>query len=124
MSAEILVGAYGVDGGLHVHHTLSSIYISRWVSDFQLITDFFGLYGTVTTLREGKYYRLRPTVSRIRDSFESSELQSIRWIPGRENISDSLTKYNHNTRSLLNEVMVKGILEPSIFTGSHVLTSE
>lgn len=123
MGVEILAGAYGVDRGLHLHQSIYSLYTPRCVSNFQLITDSFGLYGTVTTLRDGKDYRPRPTVSRIRYSFESGELQSVRWIPESKNIADSLTKYNHNSRYLLNEVMVKGYLEPSMFTNSHVLTS-
>ena len=50
---------------------------------FALTVDSNGLYSTITTLHEGSDYRLRPTVSRIRDSFENREINVIQWIPGK-----------------------------------------
>ena len=41
---------------------------------FILSVDSHGLYSTITTLHDGQDYRLRPTVSRMRDSFENKEI--------------------------------------------------
>ncbi len=59
-----------------------------------LTADSLGLYSTITTLHEGKDYRLRPTVARLRDSFEAGEIQTIQWLAGDSNIADALTKRN------------------------------
>ncbi len=52
-----------------------------------LIVDSLGLYATITTVNEGKDYRLRPNVVRLRDSFESGEISVIQWIPRQKKIS-------------------------------------
>ena len=40
---------------------------------FILSVDSHGSYSTIKTLHDGQDYRLRPTVSRMRDSFENKE---------------------------------------------------
>lgn len=52
--------------------------------------DLFGFYGTVTTLLEGRDYRLRPTVLLIREWFESGEISNLVWVAGSKNLADSL----------------------------------
>jgi len=89
-----------------------------------LITDSYGLYSTITTLHEGRDYRLRPTVARIRDSFESHELTSIRWIPGKLNISDALTKLNYHMIRTLNNIMIDGELPKDILSYTNSLIHE
>ncbi len=42
-----------------------------------LTVDSLGLHATITTAHEGKDYRLRPTVARLRDSVESGEISVI-----------------------------------------------
>lgn len=51
-----------------------------------------GLNETLVTLQEGKDTLLRETVQWMRDSFESHELDTIRWITASENVSDALKK--------------------------------
>lgn len=48
---------------------------------------------------------------RIRNSFESRELDTLRWIPGRINIADALTKRNPTMHRLLNQIAVRGVLD-------------
>lgn len=122
MGAEILAGAYSADRGSLLHASIQELYLHKFKGLFELVVDSFGLYGTVTTLREGKDYRLRPTVARLRDSFESGEMDRIRWIPGSKNLADSLTKYNSQARLLLNEVMMDGRLNEDLFETSHVIS--
>lgn len=76
----------------------------------ELNVDSKGLYDTITTLQEGSEFRLRQTVQRNRDSFESEELDKMRWIQGFANISDALTKCNAQSFKLLNIVSMNGKL--------------
>jgi len=69
------------------------------------------LYDTITTLHEGRDYRLRQTVQRIRDSFESEDLNALRWIQGKVNLADALTKRNPQTHRMLNRVARNGLLD-------------
>jgi hypothetical protein len=82
----------------------------------ELNVDAKGLYDTLFTLHESRDYRLRPTVSRIRDSFDSHELQVLRWIPGATNLADAL-KRNLDMYAKLNQVAISGSLP-------HVLSSD
>jgi len=49
-------------------------------------------------------------VQRIRDSFESRDLDVLRWIKGTANIADALTKRNPVLYRLLNDVFIDGKL--------------
>ena len=76
-----------------------------------LCVDSNGLYDNITTLRDGNDYRMRQTVQRIRDFFQSKELSRLRWIPGKVNIADALTKRNPVMHRLLNRIANDGYLE-------------
>jgi len=65
---------------------------------------------TCLMLHEGKDFRLRPTVQRIRNSFDSQELDFMRWVAGTINPADALTKRNPGTTKLLNEMVSQGIV--------------
>lgn len=91
---------------------------------FVLTIDSHGLYSTVTTLHEGADYRLRPTVARMRDSFESGEISVMQWIPGKMNLSDALTKRNIEMYRTLNIFMVEGIINQSIFDQAQRVTMD
>ena len=77
---------------------------------FVLTVDSHGLYSTITTLRDGSDYGLRPTVARLRDSFENEEINTMQWIPGKDNLSDALTKRNVAMFLKLNKVARTGRL--------------
>jgi len=83
-----------------------------------LTVDSFGLYSTISTLHEGRDYRLRPTVARLRDSFESRDISILQWIPGAVNIADALTKVNPAMFLKLNKIMVSGYLADEILSKS------
>lgn len=78
---------------------------------FVLTVDSHGLYSTVMTLHEGADYRLRPTVSRLRDSYEVGKVTTMQMTPGKENIAEALTKRNLDTYEKLSSVMQFGTLE-------------
>lgn len=63
----------------------------------------------MTTLHEPREYRLRKTVARMRDSFESGELDEVKWIDGKSNLADALTKNNTELSEKLNLMMARGI---------------
>lgn len=66
-----------------------------------LIVDSKVPYDTITTLHEGRNYRLRQTIQRLRDSFEANDLNKRTWIQGKVNISDALAKRNPYSRRML-----------------------
>lgn len=78
-----------------------------------LLVDSKGLHNTITTLHEPSEYRLRSTVARLRDSFEShekGELTGLGWIPGTLNHADCLTKCNPDMWQKLQNVFKAGML--------------
>ena len=83
-----------------------------------IVLDSLGLHATLTTLHEGKDYRLHPTVARIRDSYESKEIDEIICIPGSQNIADALTKRNIAIQRTLGKILVDGKFEDTIFSGA------
>ena len=79
-----------------------------------LTVDSHGLYSSINTLQEGKDYRLRPIVFRLRHSFESREINVMQWIAGKQNIADALTNQNPVMFKTLNNVCVNGLLPPEL----------
>ena len=91
--------------------------------EHQLNVDSRALYDTITTLHESIDYCLRQTVQRIRDSFESRDLNVLRWLPGQQNIADALTKYDLNQFRHLNYVCTSGKLKYSLEHGYKLSSS-
>lgn len=112
--AEILTCTDADDRGFYVKNACQAIYFDRMITH-QVVVDSKGLFDTLTTLHEGKDYRLRQTVQRIRDSFDSGEMDSLMWVKGKVNIADVLTKHNPVMHRLLNRAMVSGIYDVSNF---------
>lgn len=108
--AEILACTEGDDRGYNIKMSLASLFPKNEFTH-ELNVDSKGLYDTVTTLHEGRDYRLRQTVQRIRDSFESQELNVLRWVQGPVNVADGLTKRNTNTQRLLMRILNSGKLQ-------------
>lgn len=83
----------------------------------ELLVDSKGLFTCITTLSDQREYRLRRTIARIRESFDSKELDRMRWISGQQNLADALTKWNPASWKLLQEVLNSGYMDLSIVTG-------
>ena len=115
IGAEILAAAESADRASFMTYSLNEIYTSNAKLPLVLTVDSHGLYSTVSTLHEGQDYRLRPTVARIRDSFETGEIDVLQWIPGTKNVADALTKRNQSTNKRLNETCKTGTLPSIIF---------
>ena len=110
IGAEILAAATSADRGSMMAESIQNLLAFQAGLPFVLTVDSNGLYSTLTTLREGSDYRLRPTVERLRDSFENREISTIQWVPGTENVSDASTKRNLATFAKLNKVAITGRL--------------
>ena len=117
--AEVLACADADDRGYYLKTGLASLFPNTKIRS-ELSIDSRCLYDTITTLHEGRDYRLRPTVQRIRNSFDSHELNHMRWIPGDMNPSDALTKRNPHSWQLLNEILSSGILCINVESGYAV----
>lgn len=107
--AEVLPCADADDRGFYYKYAFNSMF-PRTKVESELFTDLRCLYDTIITLHEGPDFTLRPTVLRIRNSFDSQELDSMRWIPGSKNPADALTKRTPETTKLLDELVSTGIM--------------
>lgn len=114
IGAEILAAATSADRGSLIAEQLQVVHDSQEKLPFILTVDSHGLFSTITTLHEGSDYRLRPTVARMRDSYETGEISMLQWIPGVQNLADALTKRNVVMYRMLNDVMKNGILNEEI----------
>lgn len=108
--AEILAAADADDRGYCMRNILSDLG-RGFQLDHVIIVDSKSLFDTITTLHENREYRLRQTVQRIRDSFESRDITAIRWVQTFANLADSLTKRNPTMHRLLNKILTTGILQ-------------
>jgi len=116
--AEVLACADADNRGYHLKTAMNSLFIKNKTRN-ELFTDSKCLYDNITTLYEGPQFRLRPstTVQRMRNSFDSRELDFMCWIPGTINPADALTKYNPETSKLLNGMTANGVLDIDITCG-------
>ena len=119
IGAEILAAALSADRSYLFAQSLSSLTKPDFKLPLTIVLDSLGLHATITTLHEGKDYRLRPTVARIRDSYESKEINEIIWIPGTKNIADALTKRNIVIQKTLGSILSTGKFSNTIFSASR-----
>lgn len=94
--AEVRSAAYAEDRGYYFKIGLNSIFTWKPVVH-KLILDSQGLHDPITTLHDGNEYLLRHTMQRLRNGFQSSELQRLRWVLGTENVAYVLAKQNKNS---------------------------
>lgn len=74
IGAEILAAAESADRGSLMSTCLQQLYCSQDSLPLVRTVGSHGLFSTISTLHEGRDYRLRPIVCRLRDSFESREI--------------------------------------------------
>lgn len=105
--AEIIAASNGDDRGFHLKCIFADLFPHRLLKH-EILVDSKALYDTITTLHQPRDYRLRKTVARMRDSFDSKQLNVVRWIPGIHNFADALTKRNAAISRRLNMMLVFG----------------
>lgn len=105
--AEILAASDADNRGYHLKEMLHAIFPDRKLKH-ELLVDSKSLFETITTLHQSGDYRLRKVVARMRDSFESKELNIVCWIPGSRNYGDVLVKRNIPLSRKLNSMLSSG----------------
>lgn len=75
-----------------------------------LTVDSKGLYDTIFTSHESRDYRFKQTVRRIRDSFETGDVDNLRWVQGCANMADGLTKKDAAAHRMLNRILRTGMI--------------
>ena len=121
--AEILAAADSDDRGFMIKCAVLEIFQLR---EFQheLLVDSKSLFETITTLHNSGDYRLRKTVSRMRDSFESEELNVLRWVPDTVNYADAMTKRNLRLNYGLTRMLQSGIWNLDYTRGAKLDSSQ
>ena len=76
----------------------------------ELNIDSKALFDSLTSQHEQKDFRLRQVIQEVRASYETGEVSTLRWIAGKINPADALTKRNATTGSLLNRMCTTGRL--------------
>lgn len=83
----------------------------------QLIVDSKSLFDTITTQHESKDFRLRQAVRSLRERYELGEISTLRWIAGKANPADALTKRGASTSPLLSNMCLTGRLCVDLASG-------
>ncbi len=115
IGAEILAAASAVDRSGLMIEGIHAIHDANDPLPLVLNVDSLGLHATISTVHEGKDYMLRPTVARLRDSFESGEIAVLQLIEGQKNIADAMTKRNISMHRVSNQICTSGTINPGIF---------
>jgi hypothetical protein len=113
--AEVLTAAKAADRGLALTAIVRQFASAPKNVLFELTLDSRGTLDTMATLHEGRDFRLRPTVCRLRDAFSTGEINIMRWASGLKNIADALTKRNYAMSSFLNNIFATLILPHHMF---------
>lgn len=112
--AEILACAEADDRLFALRSSFQEL-LSR-TFESELLVDSKGLYSCISTLSNNKEYRLRRTVARIRESFDSGDLDILRWIRGVLNLADGQTKFNLASWELLHRTLSTGLLQVDVLS--------
>lgn len=117
--AEIFAAATADDRGFYFKDAINRLF-PHVITNQELVVDSRCLFDTITTLHESSEYRLRPTVQRMRNSFESNGLECMRWVPGKINVADALTKRSAELGRILNHICSDGYLDIDLDNGYFV----
>ena len=101
-AAEILAIVEAAEFGAALRDALQRI-CGRTVPH-EVIVDSKSLFDTITTQHEAKDFRLRQAVRSLRERYELGEITKLRWIAGRVNPADALTKHGASTAPLLSDI--------------------
>lgn len=117
--AEILATEAAEDRGNYYKTASNALYLDADIKH-ELNVASKALWDTSTMLHEGREYRLRQSVQKLRNCFECKDLNIMRWIPGNNNIADALTKRNYVITKQLNTLCNTGTLDPVMCGGKEV----
>ena len=83
----------------------------------ELNVDSRSLFDTITTQHETKDFRLRQAVRSLRERYEAGDISTLRWIAGKANPADALTKRGASTNTLLSTMRTTGKLSIDFASG-------
>ncbi|KAF1360357.1 hypothetical protein EJ07DRAFT_165511 [Lizonia empirigonia] len=98
LASEIYAMAHGVDIAVAIGGTIDMIMERLNLPKVPIVvcTDSRSLYDCLVKLGTTKEKRLMIDIMAMREAYERSELMDIRWIDGRDNPADSMTKAGCN----------------------------
>ena len=114
-AAEILSIVEAEEFGAAIKMALETITGER--IPHELNVDSRSLYDTITTQHEAKDFRLRQAVRSLRERYELGDISALRWIAGKANPADALTKRGASTAELLSSMSSKGRLSVNFGQG-------
>jgi hypothetical protein len=90
--------AHGVDIAIAIRATLNVIINRLSLPHVPIVvcTDSLSLYECLVKLSTTKEKRLMIDIMALREAYERGELKDIRWIDGRDNPADAMTKATAN----------------------------
>lgn len=99
LASEIYGMVNGVDIGISLATTIRMITVRLSLPDIPLIicTDSYSLYECLVKLGTTKEKRLMIDIMSLRQSYETREIAEVRWIDGRDNPADAMTKSTPNS---------------------------
>lgn len=98
LASELYGTVQGIDNGITLGTTLNMIMKQLGYADIPIVvcTDSRSLYDCLVKLGTTTEKRLMIDIMSIRESYERRELTEIRWIDGRDNPADAMTKDKPN----------------------------
>jgi len=98
LASEIYAMAHGVDIAIAIRGTIDMIMERLSLPKVPIVvcTDSRSLYDCLVKLGTTKEKRLMIDIMALREAYERSELMDIRWIDGRDNPADAMTKSGPN----------------------------
>ncbi|KAE8822069.1 hypothetical protein HRS9139_10478 [Pyrenophora teres f. teres] len=99
LASEIYAMAHGVDIALAIGTTIDMIMDRLSLPKVPIVacTDSRSLYDCLVKLGTTKEKRLMIDIMALREAYECSDLMDIRWIDGRDNPADAMTKAASNS---------------------------
>ncbi|CAE7021550.1 Polyprotein [Pyrenophora teres f. teres] len=99
LASEIYAMAHGVDIALAIGTTIDMIMDRLSLPKVPIVacTDSRSLYDCLVKLGTTKEKRLMIDIMALREAYERSDLMDIRWIDGRDNPADAMTKAASNS---------------------------
>ncbi|KAF2028539.1 hypothetical protein EK21DRAFT_90516 [Setomelanomma holmii] len=90
--------AHGVDIAIAIRSTLNVIIDRLSLPHVPIVvcTDSLSLYKCLVKLSTTKEKRLIISIMALQEAYKRGKLKDIRWIDGRDNLADAITKASAN----------------------------
>ncbi|KAF5205121.1 Ribonuclease h-like protein [Thalictrum thalictroides] len=98
LASELYGMVSGIDIGIAIKTTIDKIFDSLTLPPISIIacTDSYSLYDCLVKLGTTTEKRLMIDIMSLRESYETREITEIRWIDGKDNPADAMTKSTPN----------------------------